>query len=392
MNKLVSKNSVQRFKQGQQIQKFQNGGNSKTKFVKIGRNGSGQGLYRGSNGELYKKNIDNSYVRVAKKGEDYKIVGFGGDLESSGPFGLLKTIPANYGMEAFNNANKEEKKSDSSLELKLKREKVLDNLRKHGRIDAQNHWIGSTINENQKPKSNKPKITPTNSNKSAQSSSPLFYGTAIGGKVRNDRLNYITDAQKQKLINTGKFKDSDFNTVTNFQTALNNYFVGDPEAGSIKVDNLWGDQTEKAFNFALEKADTPTAGNLNTTSVIQTTPIQEVKIAPTIQNLPPTATKTYNRSQTRDYMRDLGLNPYDYTGAERKALRMYLNGTGDDKDKVIAQNIIGTPQFTTYTPSSDFTKKLTMLDAPLTLKYNMKFEKGGLISKNPIERFKINFR
>lgn len=49
-----------------------------------------------------------------------------------------------------------------------------------------------------------------------------------------------------------------------------------------------------------------------------------------------------------------------------------------------------TPQFITYTPSSDFTKNLTMLNIPL--KYNMKFKKGGLISKNPVERFKINFR
>lgn len=44
--------------------------------------------------------------------------------------------------------------------------------------------------------------------------------------------------------------------------------------------------------------------------------------------------KTYDRTQVRAYMRENNLNPYDYTGAERRALRYYLNGdtTGEGYD------------------------------------------------------------
>jgi hypothetical protein len=34
----------------------------------------------------------------------------------------------------------------------------------------------------------------------------------------------------------------------------------------------------------------------------------------------------YNKSQLRDYMRTMGLNPYDFKGSERRALRLWLNG------------------------------------------------------------------
>lgn len=62
------------------------------------------------------------------------------------------------------------------------------------------------------------------------------------------------------------------------------------------------------------------------------------------QTLPATGTyvqtpTTYNfdRTQTRQWLRDNGFNPYSLTGAQRKALRMILNGQGTDEDK----NLIG---------------------------------------------------
>lgn len=94
---------------------------------------------------------------------------------------------------------------------------------------------------------------------------------------------------------------------------------------------------------------------------------------------------TYNRSQTRDYMRSIGMNPYDYSGSERKALRTYLNNPGsmDSKyqpfiDQVQNQrtqkmvNSIGTNQL--LKPETDTNKLNNWL-------VNLKFEKGGQMYK-----------
>lgn len=102
-------------------------------------------------------------------------------------------------------------------------------------------------------------------------------------------------------------------------------------------------------------------------------------------NSPATPTPTYNRSQTRDYMRSIGMNPYDYSGSERKALRTYLNNPGsmDSKyqpfiDQVQNQrtqkmvNSIGTNQL--LKPETDTNKLNNQL-------VNLKFEKGGQMYK-----------
>lgn len=41
----------------------------------------------------------------------------------------------------------------------------------------------------------------------------------------------------------------------------------------------------------------------------------------------------FDRIYTRDYMRSIGMNPYDYSGSERKALRTYLNNLGSMDSK-----------------------------------------------------------
>lgn len=96
-------------------------------------------------------------------------------------------------------------------------------------------------------------------------------------------------------------------------------------------------------------------------------------------------TPTYNRSQTRDYMRSIGMNPYDYSGGERKALRTYLNNPGSMDSKYqpfINQvqnqrtqkmvNSIGTNQL--LKPETDTNKLNNQL-------VNLKFEKGGQMYK-----------
>lgn len=193
--------------------------------------------------------------------------------------------------------------------------------------------------------------------------SPVFYGTKAGGQVTNG-LGSITPEQKAKLISTGQFTDADFASTKSLQTALNKYFAAD-NAGSIKVDNLWGNQTQKAFNLALAKADTPQiAGGSAPNPTVFTAP-QAPTITPA--QLPKinvqTPARTFNRSEIRQYMRDKGVNPYSFTGDQRKALRMVMNGQGTDDDKAIVQGM-------------------------------GLFKKGGILpSRNPVVRFKQrNFR
>lgn len=94
---------------------------------------------------------------------------------------------------------------------------------------------------------------------------------------------------------------------------------------------------------------------------------------------------TYNRSQTRDYMRSIGMNPYDYSGSERKALRTYLNNPGSMDSKYqpfINQvqnqrtqkmvNSIGTNQL--LKPETDTNKLNNQL-------VNLKFKQGGQMYK-----------
>lgn len=45
--------------------------------------------------------------------------------------------------------------------------------------------------------------------------------------------------------------------------------------------------------------------------------------------------QTYNRTQVREFLRNKGVNPYNFSGDQRKAVRMVLNGQGTDEDKAL---------------------------------------------------------
>ena len=141
-------------------------------------------------------------------------------------------------------------------------------------------------------------------------------------------------------------------------------------------------------NFLKKKVNKPAAPAVNTmtlqtlNNVVPKSPVKE--ITPTVE-LPTAPNPTYNRSQTRDYMRSIGMNPYDYSGSERKALRTYLNNPGSMDSKYqpfINQvqnqrtqkmvNSIGTNQL--LKPETDTNKLNNQL-------VNLKFEKGGQMYK-----------
>lgn len=148
------------------------------------------------------------------------------------------------------------------------------------------------------------------------------------------------------------------------------------------LNNIYSKRGGTQFN---QSAQTPTVNTMTLQTLNNVVPESPVKeITPTAE-LPAAPTPTYNRSQTRDYMRSIGMNPYDYSGSERKALRTYLNNPGsmDSKyqpfiDQVQNQrtqkmvNSIGTNQL--LKPETDTNKLNNQL-------VNLKFEKGGQMYK-----------
>ena len=148
------------------------------------------------------------------------------------------------------------------------------------------------------------------------------------------------------------------------------------------LNNVYSKRGGNQFN---QSAQTPTVNTMTLQTLNNVVPKSPVKeITPTAELLT-APTPTYNRSQTRDYMRSIGMNPYDYSGGERKALRTYLNNPGSMDSKYqpfINQvqnqrtqkmvNSIGTNQL--LKPETDTNKLNNQL-------VNLKFEKGGQMYK-----------
>lgn len=148
------------------------------------------------------------------------------------------------------------------------------------------------------------------------------------------------------------------------------------------LNNVYSKRGGNQFN---QSTQTPTVNTMTLQTLNNVVPESPVKeITPTAE-LPAPPTPTYNRSQTRDYMRSIGMNPYDYSGGERKALRTYLNNPGSMDSKYqpfINQvqnqrtqkmiNSIGTNQL--LKPETDTNKLNNQL-------VNLKFKQGGQMYK-----------
>lgn len=146
------------------------------------------------------------------------------------------------------------------------------------------------------------------------------------------------------------------------------------------LNNVYSKRGGNQFN---QSAPTPTVNTMTLQTLDNVVPKSPVKeVTPTVEL--PTA-PTYNRNQTRDYMRSIGMNPYDYSGSERKALRTYLNNPGSMDSKYqpfINQvqnqrtqkmvNSIGTNQL--LKPETDTNKLNNQL-------VNLKFKQGGQMYK-----------
>ena len=95
-------------------------------------------------------------------------------------------------------------------------------------------------------------------------------------------------------------------------------------------------------------------------TVNQTNDVLNTKLNTKLNIEPLQTPLNMNRRQIRDYMRNNNLNPYNYSGDERRALRLYMNGdtTGSGYDIN------------------------TLKNSELATKLNLKFQKGGQLNMN----------
>ena len=81
---------------------------------------------------------------------------------------------------------------------------------------------------------------------------------------------------------------------------------------------------------------------------------------------------TFNRAATRQYLRELGLNPNSFNGAQRKALRRMKNGIGTKNDALLVKEMGLTDLFEHKEPELNLVAR----------------QGGQLVSRNLIQRFK----
>lgn len=317
MNNLVSRNPVQRFKQGRKIV-----------IAKWGDTAPNPVPFHTEEG--------NPYVGMWYNNEDNKPVGTA----------LI------YNTEQVRQRDSENPFYDSAYFVNTPYYQILSNNKYMGPKDYINSYRQTgghpTIDKEALPKASKKYIKTNggNSRKTSKASTPttVFAGHKIG---RTGGLNYnINDADKQQLIGTGQFTESNFTNARATQKALNRYFTNSG-FGSVTEDGAWGDQSRAALALALSKSKSLTPFN-NETTVVKKTPIVPTYTPPTtpinqeIANLKLNVNvpqQTYDRTGVREFIRNKGINPYSFNGAQRRALRMVLNNTADDNDKLLVKEM-----------------------------------------------------
>ena len=183
--------------------------------------------------------------------------------------------------------------------------------------------------------------------------------------------------------------DEDINRIKEQTQGNQNYILRPssqsgwrPKAEPNYLNNVYSKRGGNQFN---QSTPTPAVNTMTLQTLNNIVPKSPVKEFTPTAELPTAPTPTYNRSQTRDYMRSIGMNPYDYSGGERKALRTYLNNPSSMDSKYqpfINQvqnqrtqkmvNSIGTNQL--LKPETDTNKLNNQL-------VNLKFKQGGQMYK-----------
>lgn len=132
-----------------------------------------------------------------------------------------------------------------------------------------------------------------------------------------------------------------YHNITTWQNKLKDFY----EPGTFAVDGIWGKNSEAAYQKYLQLANIPELSQEEAKEIkaqkMPVTPSIYSSMNPVEKNLkiPLSVPQTYNRTQVREFLRNKGVNPYSFSGDQRRALRMVLNGQGTDEDKALTQSM-----------------------------------------------------
>ena len=330
MNKLVSKSPIQRFKQGRKIIKAQRG----NQFIYYtGRDGINYEAWRSGDDWYYRQKGGTGMTRIPY---NYTTT-TGQRFYNSTPRGAIANT-----YDVVNNMSKTSKATPIRTKTVIFPEEVDPNYT-HNFLEALRAGYRPNRDGTQKAPNNVAPVSSTEKNTSI----PVNNRWVNGVQKRDE----ITDVRATQQM----LKDAGF------------------DIGKYGVDGKWGRDTENAYKKYLLNKEKPVVAP--TQEEIQQVLPQIAKQAqptlvtqtllnqtPKLTNFTPLRTGTFNKSQIRNLISErLGQNAYNYTGAQRKALRQYLNGESDD--------------------TSLLTNGLE--------KFIISNKQGGqLVSKNPIIRFK----
>lgn len=306
----------------------------------------------------------NGNIQYNPQDKSYRLVNDNGIFYSNGRFFSRFGAKGNYDINTGNFLKKKVNKPATSV----KQQSSTGSKDIVSQVTNPNYLYGY------KEQVNKQNKIPTNSPATNKSRTTLAPKTSTSNSWINKgrgiwNYNGVSQADVANAYKTGDF------------SKVGSYLSQHKDLASY-LNNVYSKRGGNQFN---QSAQTPTVNTMTLQTLNNVVPKSPVKeITPTVE-LPTAPTPTYNRSQTRDYMRSIGMNPYDYSGGERKALRTYLNNPGSMDSKYqpfINQvqnqrtqkmvNSIGTNQI--LKPETDTNKLNNQL-------VNLKFEKGGQMYK-----------
>ena len=377
MNKLISRNPIQRFKEGQKIQKFQNAGVISYK----GRDGIDYEAFSGPRGWYYRKKGTQDILNMPKNYVTTTGIRF-------------YDVNGNMIKNPSSNQNNSSNNTPESLDYRKALENNYYSQQGKGRSyteNGNNYWLGSdgsktfisgkVTEEDGKEywKGSDGSMTllkSENSPRNSKISSGYMFGK-MGGWNRS-MGNTISD---QESLNYLKEMGLDGQNALQIQQYINQQLGNN----SVKEDNKWGNQSRAGLkalydNWKLQQKPQTPASPIGNSVIESQRALEEIpqlsqdqlmfnNINSKTFNAPlPPRTIPYDRSMTRDIIKDItGNSAYNFTGDQRKALRQYLNGEQYDQEAIKAFGDLN--QYNKY------------------MKWRL--QKGGILpSRNIVERFK----
>ena len=369
MNKLVSRNPVQKFKQGRKIEKFQGGGEPEpwAGYYTVGnwpksrsaKNRTNRAASKASEQAKFNRNYpyDKYATKYRKASLDF-------------PATIQDARFGDY-VNSWNGG-----KSGLVVDLKMGNFDWQPRKVKVPYVPTQKSQIDSPTQDENTQNAQNDKSGDTRGARGTRNT-PFYQFGEMGGWKRS-MGNSISDPESLNML---KEMGMEGKSAQEVQDEINKAFG--PNA--VKSDNRWGNQSREGLKAlykrwkSLQPITPKTETIVTQPSITQTPEFQEglrqyfIKeetpeqqtdraIVNNVDNLQFKRNGNYNKSEIRDLIRRYGLKAYNFTGNQRKALRLYLNGLSDD--------------------TSLLTNGLEKFIVP--------YKQGGqLISRNPVKRFKL---